>query len=332
MQVITPQSGTELMPVDASTAPPGVEAFYSRAARQHVTWLSAVSCQATGRTHVLHSSGSSVSATEYSSSNWSGYVVGGGTTATIDYVQSGWYVPTVTASAYAADTASSGRYNSATWVGLGGISGGYSNVELSTAHPLIQGGTEQDIASNGSPNYYFWVEIVPGQADPTIGNSELEIKTLSVKPGDQVGAVITYLPSAQEGGMGVCNWTTNQCVNFIAPSIGAPGNTAEWIMEAPTDTNGATAPLANFGSVNFFNGCWAYTTSFSTNISTNVPNPYPLKGSSGVTGSITGTCQTISQGPNVSPFEMYLPSNSNTILAVPGSLGSNGSDFQVNYQ
>jgi len=46
----------------------------------------------------------------------------------------------------------------------------------------------------------------------------------------------------------------------------------------------------------------------------------------------TGTCQTISQGPNWQPISMYFPNDSNMLIAVPGSLGSNGSDFQVNYQ
>jgi len=325
IQVITPQAGTELMPVDASTAPPSVEAFYSRAARQHVTWLSAVTCKATGRTHALPFSGNRTSAAEYSSPSWSGYVIGGSTATTIDYVQSGWYVPTVTMPTYPADP-KTGGYSSVAWVGLGGVTGGYSNVEPSAAHPLIQAGTGHDIEPNGSPSYYFWYEIWPGEKL----EQKIDASTLPVKPGDEVAAVITYLPSAQEGGMGVCNFSTNQCINFIATNTGEPSNTAEWIVEAPLNSNQATVPLANFGSVSFFNGCWAYTTSFSVQSAPlNNQNSYPVNGSSGLTGSITGTCQTIKNGPNLNVFEMLY---SGALIAVPGSLGSNGSDFQVNYQ
>jgi hypothetical protein len=42
--VMTPQPGTDLMPVDAATVPPGVEAFYARAARQRVKWVDTIEC------------------------------------------------------------------------------------------------------------------------------------------------------------------------------------------------------------------------------------------------------------------------------------------------
>ena len=339
---MTPQPGTDLMPVDASTAPPGIEAFYSRAARQHVTWLSTISCEQTTRTHVLHFSTVSsnsvapadpaATTVSYSStSNWSGYVIGGGsqTAATTNhYAQSGWYVPVVTApTAYPPDN--TGWYYSAVWVGLGGGITNAGGSNFSSAHPLIQAGTEQDVKSNGSTQYYFWWEVYP--MSPNYVGVSQKINQLSVKPGDEVGAVIDWVPGSNSAGLGVCDWNTNTCVSLDYAS-GEPSNTTEWIVEAPGTP---TLPLANFGTVNFFNGCWAPTTTFSINHGTPTnPNVYPLSsGNPKVTGSITGTCHPINEGPSLTPLGITTEYAGTAIgLAIPGALGSNGSDFQVTYK
>jgi hypothetical protein len=125
VQVMTPQPGTDLMPVDVDTsASPGVEAFYARAARQQVKWLDTVECKKSNKIHA------SYFPSQYAASEeWSGYLIGGGTTAANHYVQAGWNVPTVVQPAAAYST--NGQYASSVWVGLGGWDG------PNAAHPLI---------------------------------------------------------------------------------------------------------------------------------------------------------------------------------------------------
>jgi len=264
---------------------------------------------------------------------WIGYVIGGGTTPAPHYAQSGWYVPTVTVPAGYSPDSHNSKYMSYIWVGLGGIG------DAST-HPLIQAGTEQNITASGSVNYNAWWELYTG-ADG--GANVIDSKTLfPVKPGDQVGAVIDWVPGSNgatgSAGVGVCNWNTNTCFN-ISTSSNEPGNTAEWILEAP-EVAGTAAPLPNFSTIQFFNGCWAYATTFSTNHKPNgTVNRYPLHagyspaqgGSSGVTGSITGTCQTINQGPQWGRYVLTNVPIMPGVNITPSTLGSNGSDFQINY-
>jgi hypothetical protein len=95
----------------------------------------------------------------------------------------------------------------------------------------------------------------------------------------------------------VCDITDNDtCVKFNH-ATSAPGNSAEWIVEAPT-INGSQSVMADNGSETFTNAClyavW--------------PN---------------GTCSPISSGTNPSPIDFYEGTTTNIIFA-PGPLNSGG--------
>lgn len=151
--------------------------------------------------------------------NWSG-IADTGTTFT--GVTGDWAVPTV--------LLSSAPEYSATWIGIDGF-----NDET-----LIQTGTEQDSAS-GTTSYSAWYELLP--ADPVTINEP-------VSPGDQMAASIsqesatTWLISLQDV---TAKWTFAQTVSYTTP-----GESAEWIEEAPSSDEGVTQ-LADFGTTTFTN-------------------------------------------------------------------------------
>jgi hypothetical protein len=154
------------------------------------------------------------------SANWSGYI-DAGTGAKFTEVRGTWAVPGV------ANLSASG--DSSTWVGIDGT----------TTGDLIQAGTEQDWGVEGEL-YYAWYEILPGS---TMYLGE-------VFPGDQISAEVAHV--------GTASWTitiedsTQHIVWAGAVTYRAPGSSAEWVEEAPT--NGATNslfPLADFGAVRF---------------------------------------------------------------------------------
>ena len=153
------------------------------------------------------------------STNWSGYVASG-TGAQFSQVSGTWTVPTV----HPGPTG-----YSSSWVGIDGTS----------TQDLIQAGTEQDWGPQGVV-YYAWYELLPASA----------MYLGPVYPGDQVNVGIT------KAGPGT--WTidvydlTKHTTWAGAVSYSVPGDSAEWVEEAPT--NGQTSalyPLADFGSVKF---------------------------------------------------------------------------------
>jgi hypothetical protein len=211
---------------DAAASPNGMLA---EALHRHVTWLTTLSCTATGIRHDPKVVNGLVS------SNWSGYQV----TQHANYAQAGWTVPTVTAPVPGYSTRG---YYSSTWAGIGGGFNAGSGA-------LIQAGTTQDVAANGATTYYAWYEIVGGTGDT---GSEQRINNLPVHPGDVVGGVGLYTASGAQAG--VCNFTLGTCISVPLASSPA-GTTAEWIVEAPY--SGGVLPLANFHNVTFVNACWA---------------------------------------------------------------------------
>lgn len=206
--------------------------MFADALRRHATWLTTVSCSATG---IRHSASPAVT-NNLLSSNWSGYQVN----QHAAYAQGGWTVPTVTAPVPGYSTIG---YYSSTWAGIGG---GFN----AGTGALIQAGTTQNVSSTGVTSYYAWYEIVGGTGDT---GGERRINNLPVHPGDVVGGVGLW-QSGSGAQAGVCNFTINTCVSFPLASS-APGTTAEWIVEAPYA--GRILPLANFHSVTFVNSCWA---------------------------------------------------------------------------
>jgi hypothetical protein len=155
------------------------------------------------------------------STNWSGY----GGAANVEGAQGTWTVPAV-----AADD--SAPVYSASWVGVDGYNNSW----------LIQTGTGQDSDAEGT-SYFPWFEIIT----PSDEAPETEIGA-TVEPGDAITA------SVDEASAGVWqiylldttqNWYFSQEYDYAGP-----GDSAEWIEEAPT-VNGEQSIPANWGTADF---------------------------------------------------------------------------------
>jgi hypothetical protein len=168
-----------------------------------------------------------VSATDVSSSNWSGYAASGAFTT----VSGTWTQPQATCDR-------GGNAFAAFFVGLDGYNS--STVE--------QIGTDAD-CSHGTAVYYAWFEMYP--------NPATLIDTCTINPGDTVSASVTYVGNSTfHLTMTVVNDSQTPC--FDDPNVVAPGTTppdlssAEWIAEAPA-TGNHLWPLTNFDTVTFDN-------------------------------------------------------------------------------
>ena len=167
--------------------------------------------------------------------NWSGYAAETSLSApasgAVGSVSGTWIVPTVT-----------GKTNafSSVWVGIDGYDPSSPTVE--------QIGTEQDTSSSGNTTYYAWYEMYPG---PSI---LIPYRDLTIHPGDQISASVTYYSSSSSFTLKITDNTTSPDQPFsIDQSVpsGAERSSAEWIVEAPSNRGGGVLPLANFGTVNF---------------------------------------------------------------------------------
>jgi hypothetical protein len=149
------------------------------------------------------------------STNWSGYAVGGtGATNVIGT----WTEPAVRCAA--------GENSwSAPWVGIDG----------DTSNTVEQIGTDSD-CQNGTPVYYAWWEMYPKRSI---------LIPMTVSPGDSMTGQVTYQPSAgfvltlTDDTTGATFTTTQALKKAMRTSV-------EWIMEGPS-----SGLLSNFGSVPF---------------------------------------------------------------------------------
>ena len=171
---------------------------------------------------------------ESTSVNWSGYAAATSLshpgTGTVTKVSGTWIVPTI--------TATSTKAYSAFWVGIDGFNNG--TVE--------QIGTEQDWTGTGQSNY-AWFEMYP--------RNSYEIVGFPVDQGDKISAKVVY-KGKNVFQLSMTNHTKN--VTTTIPSSytklkGAQRSSVEWIVEAPSNTNGVL-PLADFGTGSF-SGCTA---------------------------------------------------------------------------
>jgi hypothetical protein len=153
------------------------------------------------------------------STNWSGYV-DTGTGARFTGITGSWTVPTVGPTASGA---------SSTWVGIDG----------DTNASLIQAGTEQDWGPQGVL-YYAWYEMLPADS----------IELGAVQPDDRVTVDIER---DQPGTWSITvDDSTEHSLWTGSVAYSAPEASAEWIEEAPTDSDtGNIEPLADYGSVRF---------------------------------------------------------------------------------
>jgi Peptidase A4 family len=141
-----------------------------------------------------------------------------------------WTVPSAT------QHTSGQAENSSDWIGIGG--GCVDANCMVTDNTLIQTGTEQDVAANGSASYSAWWEVIPG---PSIGISN------PVSAGDRMHSSIAetvpnsnvWVITLQDKTKG---WTFTQTVPYSSTHA-----TAEWIEETPLliGTNAGFAALPN---------------------------------------------------------------------------------------
>jgi len=285
---MTPAPGTQFAnPV--ANVPQGVTPFFELAARRNVTWLSEMHCAKSALNHALvpaptaggSSSGVQNSVSQGVSGNWSGYLQ----PHTAQYIQAGWTVPSVIKPPTGAYSGSPSKYYSSAWAGIGGSS--------SSQLPLIQSGTEHDITPGGVVSYSFWYQVYGGTTDT---GSSITVTNLAISQGNSVGNVALWDINSTNAQMGVCNFSLNTCLTFTVPNTPAPGNSVEWIGEAPS-IGVIPQPLADFGSIGFNNACWVQN--------------YVVGGSN--------TCSAIGSSPTFVQLQQYV-FGSYQIIASPGSI------------
>jgi hypothetical protein len=158
------------------------------------------------------------------STNWAGYAAQTNLDSpqanAVTAVSGSWNVPSVTGR---------GTAFSSIWVGVDGY----------TSSTVQQIGTSSDIV-DGQPQYYAWYEIFP--------NDSFSVANLTIHPGDSISASVTYLGSDQFS-LQLTNNTTNESFAITQTAYGAQRSSAEWIVEAPSSSNGIL-PLAKFGTAN----------------------------------------------------------------------------------
>lgn len=175
-----------------------------------------------------------VSTTTYTSTNWSGYLATGGNFTT---VSGSWTVPAVTGEV-GVDS-----YDGA-WIGIGGV----------TSQDLIQVGTLDNVAVDGTVSSAIFYEILPAEA---------MIVDMPVKAGDSISASITEM-SLNQWLVVINNLTT---VGNFTKSISytSSHSSAEWIEEDPSYMSGSLMTLADFGTINF-SSCRATVDTYLYNI------------------------------------------------------------------
>ena len=154
------------------------------------------------------------------SQNWSGYNQGsealGG--KLFHEVAGDWTVPTPNP-----HRAGEAEYSS-DWIGIGGgcVDAGCTIGD----NTLIQTGTEQDIASNGTRSYTAWYELIPAP--------EMVIASLPVHPGDRMHADIAEnVAGSDVWTIVLTDRTTGRTFKTTTP-YSSSQLTAEWIQERPT--------------------------------------------------------------------------------------------------
>ncbi len=224
-----------------------------------------------------------------SSSNWSGYAVHGPAVHFRD-VSGRWRVPAVSCRSGAATY-------SAMWVGLGGFS--------STVNALEQTGTEAD-CDGYRPVYSAWYELVPAPS---------RVLSMRVHPGDLMSADVKV--NGRRVTLTLADLTHRQRFSHTFKPTTLDTSSAEWILEAPGDCQGAscvTLPLADFHRA-------AFTLARAVS-------------GSGLRGSIANrhwstTKITLASGGR--RFADSGPPRSATGGASPGGLTAAGSAFSVSY-
>jgi hypothetical protein len=163
------------------------------------------------------------------SNNWFGYNIGSlaDNNTLFHSITGNWTVPKAT------QHTKGQAEDSADWIGIGG---GCVNANCTvTDSTLIQTGTEQDIATNGSASYDAWYELVPAP--------ELQITNMTVKPGDHMFASIgEAVANSDVWKVEIEDVTRHESYTTTVP-YSSTHLTAEWIEETPLEV-GVNAGLA----------------------------------------------------------------------------------------
>ncbi|MHB1446054.1 MAG: G1 family glutamic endopeptidase [Acidimicrobiales bacterium] len=174
------------------------------------------------------------------SNNWSGYSEPLTQSGPYQSISATWTVPTATQHTKGQAGAS------ATWVGIGG--GCLISNCLVTDSTLVQAGTEQDVAANGTASYYAWWEIVPVPS--------IQFSSVSVHAGDQISVSLTQT-SPEVWDISFNDLTDGQS-GTASQTIPYPSDysTAEFIEETPLSvgiSGTGLTNLPNLGTVGFTN-------------------------------------------------------------------------------
>jgi hypothetical protein len=201
------------------------------------------------------------------SGNWSGGVVYAPAGDSFKWVEGDWIVPDVDA------PTQNQWYYCASWIGIDGDGSG----------DVFQAGVECEVYRSGSSitrNIYPWWEWYP--------TPEVQITNLGVSPGDLITMILCSASAAgsNTGTVYITNRTTgaSTSVNLTAPGTTTlVGNSAEWIVEAPT-VGGTQSAIADYGEV-FFSVCEAVTNAGTT-----------IDGGTGNNINLTAGGQVVSSG------------------------------------
>jgi hypothetical protein len=206
------------------------------------------------------------------SGNWSGGVVYAPAGQSFKWLEGDWIVPDVDA------PTQNQWYYCASWIGIDGDGSG----------DVFQAGVECEVYRSGSSitrNIYPWWEWYP--------TPEVQITNLGVSPGDLITMILcsTSAAGSTTGTVYITNRTTgtSTSVNLTAPgTTSLVGNSAEWIVEAPT-VGGAQSAIADYGEV-FFSVCEAVTNTNTT-----------INGGTGNNINLTAGGNVVSSGNLITP-------------------------------
>jgi hypothetical protein len=158
----------------------------------------------------------------YTSTNWAGYFRTGCTFTT---VSGKWTVPTPTT------TSTTDITVDAAWIGIGGV----------TTEDLIQVGTEDIVATDGTINAAVFYELLP--------DAPHYPAAVTVRPGDQISASISETTPGSWL-ISISNLTSGKTFTKTVVYT-STHSSAEWIEEDPSFVDGTLVPFDNFGTVNF---------------------------------------------------------------------------------
>jgi hypothetical protein len=206
------------------------------------------------------------------SSNWSGGVAYAPAGQSFKWIEGDWIVPDVDA------PTQNQWYYCASWIGIDGDGSG----------DVFQAGVECEVYRSGSTikrNIYPWWEWYP--------TPEIQITNFAVSPGDLITMILCSASGAGSttGSVYITNRTTglSTSAQLTAPSgTKLVGNSAEWIVEAPT-VGGSQSAIADYGET-FFSVCEAFTNTGTT-----------VNGGTGNNINLTAGGNVVSQGNLITP-------------------------------